>query len=177
MNSDLNQKGFLSNMEVLEGSTTAKGLRIAIVVARYNSFVTDRLQAGAIEALTSAGMSADSILVLVVPGSFEIPSAARRAAESGVFDAIVCLGCLIRGQTPHFDFIASAVAHGITAASAVTGVPITFGVLTTNSREEATERAAEGSANKGWEAAMAAVEMVRLLESVPTASKKEPKQQ
>ena len=162
-------------MQLLEGSTTARGLRFAVVVPRFNEFVTDRLREGAIEALTAAGASADSIFVLPVPGSFEIPSAARRAAESGAFDAVVCLGCVIRGETPHFEYIASAVAHGITAGAMATGVPMTFGVLTTNSAEEAIERAGTGSGNKGWEAAMAAIEMARLFQRLADVWAKEPR--
>jgi 6,7-dimethyl-8-ribityllumazine synthase len=146
-----------------QGTTDASGLRVAVVVSRYNEFVTARLRGGAIEALTSAGAAGDAIEVFAVPGSFEIPITALRVAESGRFDAVVCLGCLIRGETPHFEYIASAVSHGITAAAAATGVPMTFGVLTTNSAEEALQRAAAGSGNKGWEAAMAAVELATLL--------------
>jgi 6,7-dimethyl-8-ribityllumazine synthase len=138
-------------------------VRIAIVVSKYHDFVTDRLRAGAFAALTAAGVRAEDVTVLQVPGAFEIPFAARRAAETGRFQAIVCLGCLIRGATPHFEYIASAVSHGLTAAGGETGVPMAFGVLTTNSIEEAIERAGEGSANKGWEAAVAAVEMARLV--------------
>jgi 6,7-dimethyl-8-ribityllumazine synthase len=150
-------------MTLIEGSTKAKGFRFALVVARFNDFVTDRLQAGALEALAGADVAADDVVVLKVPGAFEIPLAARRAAETGGFDAIICLGCLIRGATAHFEYIASAASHGITEAAAATGVPMTFGVLTTNSAEDALERAGSRSANKGWEAAMAAVEMATLL--------------
>ena len=150
-------------MPILEGTTTAAGLRFAIVVARFNDFVTERLRTGALEALTAAGVAGEHVTTLRVPGSFEIPLAAQRAAETGQFDGVVCLGCLIRGATPHFEYIASAVAQGITHASAATGVPMAFGVLTTNSAEEALERAQPGSGNKGWEAAMAAVEMATLL--------------
>jgi 6,7-dimethyl-8-ribityllumazine synthase len=150
-------------MKLIEGSTKGSALRFALVVARFNDFVTDRLQAGALEALAAADVAADDVVVLKVPGAFEIPLAARRAAETGVFDAIVCLGCLIRGATAHFEYIASAASHGIIEAAAATGVPMTFGVLTTNSAEDALERAGAGSANKGWEAAMAAVEMATLL--------------
>jgi 6,7-dimethyl-8-ribityllumazine synthase len=146
----------------LEGSNDARGLRFAVVVARFNDFITDRLRDGAVEALTMAGAAADAVTVIPVPGSFEIPQAARRAADTGRFDAVVCIGCLIRGETPHFDHIASAVAHGITAAAAATGIPMTFGVLTVNSAEQALERAGSRSSNKGWEAAMAAVEMATL---------------
>ncbi len=146
-------------MRTVEGSQSANGFRFALVVSKYHDFVTDRLQAGAMAALTAAGARSDDITLVRVPGAFELPLAARRAASSGAFDAIVCLGCLVRGATPHFELIASAVAHGLTAASGDTGVPITFGVLTTNSIEEALQRAADGPSNKGWEAAAAAVEM------------------
>ena len=137
-------------------------MRIALVVSNYHDFVTDRLQAGALAALSAAGVEAAAVTVLHVPGAFEIPFAARKAAETGRFAAIVCLGCLIKGATPHFDVIASAVAHGLTDAAGATGVPMAFGVLTTNSVEEALERAGEGSANKGWEAATAALQMAEL---------------
>jgi len=137
-------------------------MRFALIVSKYHDFVTDRLRAGALAALAAAGVEANDVTVLQVPGAFEIPFAARRAAETGRFQAIVCLGCLIRGATPHFDYIASAVSHGLTAAAGETGVPMTFGVLTTNSVEEALERAGDGPSNKGWEAASAAVEMAAL---------------
>ena len=142
-------------------------MRVAIVVSRFNDFVTERLLDGARAALADAGVAAGDVEVLRVPGAFEIPMAAQRVAESGKVDAVVCLGCLIRGETPHFEYIASACAHGITAASATTGVPMSFGVLTTNSAEEALERAAPGPANKGREAADAAMEMARLFAKMP----------
>jgi len=144
-------------------------LRIAIVQSKYHDFVTDRLHAGAMAALSAAGVRAEEVALLQVPGSFEIPFAARRAAETKQFDAVICLGCLIRGETPHFEFIASAVAHGLTDAAGVTGVPMSFGVLTTNSVEEALARAGEGTSNKGWEAAAAAVEMVKLASQLRPA--------
>jgi len=146
-----------------ESSTRTPSYRFAIVVSKYHDFVTTRLERGARDALTAAGVAEDSVVVVRVPGAFEIPIAARHAAESGHFDGVICLGCLIRGATPHFDYIASAVAHGLTDASGATGVPMTFGVLTTNSVEEALERAGDGSANKGWEAASAAVEMAAVV--------------
>lgn len=149
-------------MQTIAGSADARGLRFALVVSRYHDFVTTRLRDGALEALRQAGAADEAIVVVDVPGAFEIPQAARRAAESGRFDAVVCLGCVIRGATPHFEYISSAVAHGIQDAAGATGVPMTFGVLTTNSVEEALERAASGPANKGWEAATAAVEMATL---------------
>jgi 6,7-dimethyl-8-ribityllumazine synthase len=141
-------------------------VRVAIVVSRFNDFITDRLLTGAQAALHDGGLTDDDVIVVRVPGAFEIPIAAQRVAESSHVDAVVCLGCLIRGATPHFEYIASACAHGITAAAAATGVPMTFGVLTTNSVEEALERATAGDANKGREAAMAAIDMVRVLETL-----------
>jgi 6,7-dimethyl-8-ribityllumazine synthase len=150
-------------MQTIEGSQSAAGFRFAIVVSRYHDFVTDRLQAGALAALAAASVDPAAVAVVRVPGAFEIPIAAQHAAESGRFDAIVCLGCLIRGATPHFEYIASAVSHGLTAAAAATGIPIAFGVLTTNSVEEALERAVDGPANKGWEAASAAIEMAGVV--------------
>ncbi len=141
-------------------------MRIAIVVSGFNDFVTDRLLAGAQEALREQGIADADVEVLRVPGAFEVPMAAQRVAETGRVAAVVCLGCLIRGATPHFEYIAAACAHGITAAAAATGIPMAFGVLTTNSAEEALERAAAGDANKGREAAFAALEMARLFESL-----------
>lgn len=138
-------------------------MRIAIVAARFNDFVTDRLVEGAQAALRDAGLTDQDIDVVRVPGAFEVPMAAQRLAETGKVSAVVCIGCLIRGSTPHFEYIASACAHGITAAAASTGVPMAFGVLTTNSVEEALERAAPGPSNKGREAADAALEMARLF--------------
>jgi 6,7-dimethyl-8-ribityllumazine synthase len=142
--------------------------RIAIVQSKYHDFVTDRLCTGALAALAAAGIPSGEVTIVKVPGAFEIPFAARQAAGTGNFDAIVCLGCLIRGETPHFEFIASAVAHGLTDAAAATGVSMSFGVLTTNSVEEALERAGEGSGNKGWEAATAAIEMAALSARLKT---------
>ena len=138
-------------------------MRIGIVVARFNDFVTERLLEGATAALADAGVGGDSVDVIRVPGAFEIPMAAQRIAETGQVEAVICLGCLIRGATPHFEYIASACAHGITAAAASTGVPMAFGVLTTNSAEEALERVAPGPSHKGREAADAAIEMARLF--------------
>jgi 6,7-dimethyl-8-ribityllumazine synthase len=150
-------------MHQIEGSGKARGVRFAVVVSRYHDFVTDRLQAGALAALDDAEVVSDDITVIKVPGAFEIPLAAQRAAETGLYDAVVCLGCLIRGETPHFDYFASAVAHGITSAAAASGVPMAFGVLTTNSVEQALERAGSGESNKGWEAARAAIEMATMI--------------
>jgi 6,7-dimethyl-8-ribityllumazine synthase len=141
-------------------------MRIAIVASRFNDFITDRLLTGAQAALAEQGLAAQDVDVLRVPGAFEIPMVAQRVAETGRVSAVVCLGCLIRGATPHFEYIASACAHGITAAASATGVPMAFGVLTTNSVEEAVERAAADETNKGREAALAALEMARLFETL-----------
>ncbi len=151
---------------ILTSTTDARGLRLALVVARFNDFVTDRLRAGALEGLRAAGAGDGDVDVLSVPGAYEIPQAARAAAATGRYDGIVCLGCLIRGETPHFDYISSAVSQGIMDASQATGVPMGFGVLTTNSAEQALERVPPGPANKGWEAALATVEMANLVRAL-----------
>jgi 6,7-dimethyl-8-ribityllumazine synthase len=150
-------------MRTIEGTSSAADLRFALIVSTYHDFVTDKLQAGAVAALSAAGASLDDVTVVRVPGAYEIPIAAQLAAETGAFHAIVCLGCLIKGETPHFDVIASAVSHGITTAARKTRVPMAFGVLTTNSVEEALARAVDGPANKGWEAATAAIAMARVV--------------
>jgi len=150
-------------MSTIESSGSASALRFALVVSKYHDFVTDRLQTGATAALSAVGVPAEQVTVIRVPGAFEIPLAAQHAAETGRFDAIVCLGCVIRGETPHFDYICSAVAHGLTSAAAATGVPMAFGVLTTNSVEEALARAGDGAGNKGYEAAGAAIEMADVI--------------
>jgi len=148
---------------IIEGAPSAAGLAFALVVARYHDFVTSKLEAGALAALAAAGVAPDAVTIVRVPGAYEIPIAAQHAAESGAFSAVVCLGCLIKGETPHFEYIASAVSHGLTSAAAATGVPMAFGVLTTNSVEEALARAGSGPSNKGWEAAAAAVEMAGVV--------------
>lgn len=153
-------------MDTIQGTGRAAGFRFALVVSKYNDFVTDRLQAGALAALSAAGVTPADVTVLRVPGAFEIPLAAQHAAETGRFDAVVCLGCLIRGETSHFEFIASAVAHGLTTAAAATGIPMALGVLTTNSVEEALARAGDGPGNKGHEAAVAAIEMADVVAQV-----------
>jgi 6,7-dimethyl-8-ribityllumazine synthase len=144
-------------------------VRVALVVSRYNAFVTDRLEAGARALLAEQGVADRDVESFPVPGAYELAQAAMRIAASKQFAALVCLGCLIRGETPHFDYIAQAAAHGIARAAQLTGVPISFGVLTTNTAEEALSRAADGPANKGREAALAAVEMARLYERLPRA--------
>jgi 6,7-dimethyl-8-ribityllumazine synthase len=141
-------------------------VRIAIVVSRYNEFVTDSLRDAAIATLVEAGVRREDVAVHVVPGAYEIPQGAGAVARAHRPDAIVCLGCVIRGATPHFEYISSAVALGVTQAALASGVPMSFGVLTTNSVEEALERSASGPANKGREAALAALEMAALVKGL-----------
>jgi 6,7-dimethyl-8-ribityllumazine synthase len=140
----------------------AAPFRFAVVVSRFHESITASLRDAAVAALKEAGALDAHVQVVSVPGAFELPQAARAAAETGRFDAVVCLGCIIRGETPHFDYIASAVAHGIMTASGDTGIPMTFGVLTTNTEEQARARAAGDADNKGREAAAAAIEMAAL---------------
>jgi 6,7-dimethyl-8-ribityllumazine synthase len=137
---------------------------VALVVSEYHAFITDGLEAGARAALAEAGWADEVVETFLVPGAFELPQAAQRVAESRRFAAVVCLGCLIRGETPHFDYIAQAASAGIMRAAQATGVPVAFGLLTTNTVEEAVARSVPGPSNKGREAAMAAASMVRLYE-------------
>jgi 6,7-dimethyl-8-ribityllumazine synthase len=148
---------------VVEGHLSAVGLTLSIIVSRFNDFITARLLDGAMDALIRHGASDDHITVYRVPGSFEIPLLARKLVTSGrAGDALICLGTLIRGATPHFDYIASEATKGIASAALESGVPVTFGVLTTETIEQAIERAGTKAGNKGWEAAVAAIEMANL---------------
>jgi len=147
----------------------AAGYRFAIVVSRFNQSITEALATGARAALAEAGAATGDVEQFDVPGAFELPQAARCVAETGRFDVIVCLGCVIRGATPHFEYISSAVAHGIMEAAGETGIPIAFGVLTTDSEAQAAERAGAGQDNKGWEAAAAGIEMAVLFRQLGRA--------
>ncbi len=147
----------------LQGTHTATGCRFAIIVSRFNENITEGLLAGAREVLAQAAVRDEDVTVVRVPGAFEIPVAALRLTESGQFDAVICLGCLIKGDTMHFEYLASATSHGIMDASTTTGVPIAFGVLTTLTEEQAAERSGPGTNNKGREAALAAVDMATLF--------------
>jgi 6,7-dimethyl-8-ribityllumazine synthase len=147
----------------LQGTPGGFGYRVAIVVSRFNDEVTSGLLRGAMRTLTEAAVRDEDITVLRVPGAFEIPLAARHAAETGRFDAIICLGCVIKGETMHFEYIAGAATQGIADAAAATGVPMAFGVLTALTDEQALARAGDNDDNKGREAALAAVEMATLL--------------
>ncbi len=153
-------------MATFQGSPEVVGLRIGIVVARFNDFVTTRLLTGAREALAAAGVGDDAVDVVWVPGAFEVPAAAQRVALTRGVAAVICLGCVIRGGTPHFEYICSAAAHGVTQAASLTGVPMAFGVLTTDSVEQAVERAVAGPSNKGYEAATAALEMATVFRAL-----------
>ena len=144
----------------------ASPFRFAVIVSRFNEDITTSLRDAAVAALKEAGAAEGHVQQFSVPGAFEIPQAARAAAETGNFDAIVCLGCIIRGETPHFDYIASAVAHGITDAAGETGVPMAFGVLTTDDEAQAQARSGPGADNKGREAAAAAIEMAALYKAL-----------
>jgi len=152
----------------LQGAPRAGANRFAVVVSRFNAEVTDGLLAGALSALDAAGVTADARTIVRVPGAFELPVTAQRLAESGRFDAVVCLGCLIKGDTMHFEYLAEAVSQGLSRVALDSGVPVAFGVLTTLTDEQALERARPGEANKGAEVARAAVEMASLFRALDT---------
>ena len=153
-------------MKKIEGELQGQGLKFCIIVSRFNDFITSRLLDGALDALIRHGVSEDDIEVVRVPGSFEIPLIAKKAALRASYDAIICLGTVIRGATPHFDYVAAEVSKGIASASMDTGVPMSFGVLTTDTIEQAIERAGTKSGNKGWDAALSAIEMARLIKKL-----------
>jgi len=148
---------------MVEGNLTAKGVAFGIVASRFNEFITARLLDGALDALRRHGADEDKITVARVPGSYEIPLVAKKMAASHQYDAVICLGTVIRGATPHFEYIAGEVAKGVAMVGLETGVPVIFGVLTTDSIEQAVERAGTKAGNKGFDAACAAIEMVNLL--------------
>ena len=147
----------------IEGKLTSQGLKFALVVSRFNSFITDRLVEGAVDAIVRTGGDPEAITVYKVPGAFEIPLVAKQVAETGRYDGVCCLGAVIRGATPHFDYVASEVAKGVAQVSLQTGKVVTFGVLTTDTIEQAVERAGSKAGNKGAEAAMAMIETVNLM--------------
>lgn len=150
----------------VEGHLVAGGLKFAIIASRWNDFFVARLVDGAIDAVTRHGGDAGSLTVYRVPGSFEIPLLARRLAASGRWDALICLGCVIRGQTPHFDYVAGEVFKGLTQVSLDTGVPVAVGIVTADSIDQAIDRAGAKSGNKGFDAAVTAIEMANLLRSL-----------
>jgi 6,7-dimethyl-8-ribityllumazine synthase len=156
----------MSGSVTFEGRFDAKGARFAIVAARFNAFVVDSLVAGAEDALRRHGVAAENILQFKVPGAWELPLAAKKVAEQGTFDAVIVLGAVIRGGTPHFEFVAGQAASGLMALQQATGVPIAFGLLTTDSIEQAVERSGTKAGNKGADAAMTALEMVSFLRAL-----------
>jgi 6,7-dimethyl-8-ribityllumazine synthase len=149
--------------KVIEGNLSAAGLKFAIVTSRFNSFITERLVDGAVDALTRAGCNPEEIDIVKVPGSWELPIVAKELTAQKRHHAVIVLGALIRGETPHFDYIASAAAKGLASIATDTGVPVAFGLLTTNTLEQAIDRAGAKSGNKGFDAAMSAVEMANLM--------------
>lgn len=152
--------------KVIEGKLTAKGVTFGIVVSRFNDFINNRLLDGALDALNRHGAEDKNILIVKVPGSFEIPLMAKKLADSGNYNAVICLGAVIRGATPHFEYVSAEVTKGIANVTLDTGVPVSFGILTTDNIEQAIERAGTKSGNKGWDAALAAIEMVNVLKEV-----------
>lgn len=150
----------------IEGKLDGKGLRFGIVVGRFNSFISERLLEGALDCLVRHGVQDQNITVVRIPGSFEIPLAAAKMAKSGRYDALICLGAVIRGSTPHFDYVAAEVSKGVASVSLDSGVPVIFGVLTTDTIEQAVERAGTKAGNKGFEAAMTAIETANVLKGL-----------
>src|SRR6266550_5281274 len=157
-------------LNIIEGELSAKGLRFAIIVGRFNSFVTERLLAGALDALTRTGCPQENIEIVRVPGSWEMPVVARELAKGKKYDAIVALGAVIRGDTPHFDYVAGEMARGLAQVATESGIPVGFGVLTTNTVEQAVDRAGAKGGNKGFDAAMTAIEMANLLRTLRQAT-------
>ena len=153
-------------MKTYEGSLVAQNIKVGIVAARFNEFITSKLLGGALDGLTRHGVKEEDIKVAWVPGAFEIPMAAKKMAESGKYDAVICLGTVIRGATPHFDYVCAEASKGIAQVSLQTGVPVAFGVLTTETIQQAVERAGTKAGNKGVDCAMAAMEMVNLFKEM-----------
>jgi 6,7-dimethyl-8-ribityllumazine synthase len=154
------------SMKTYEGELQAKGLKFGIVVSRFNDFITKKLLDGAVDGLVRHGALDKDIEIVKVPGAFEIPLAAKKLAQKKSLDAVICLGTIIRGATPHFDFVAAESAKGIGSASLETGMPIAYGILTTDTIEQAIERAGTKSGNKGWDSALVAIEMAQLMKKL-----------
>lgn len=153
-------------MKRIEGELQAKGLKFGVIVSRFNDFITGKLLEGAKDALVRHGAREDDIDVVKVPGSFEIPLVAKKMAMKGTYNAIICLGTIIRGATPHFEYVAAEASKGIASASMETGIPMAFGIITSDTIEQAVERAGTKSGNKGWDAAITAIEMAQLLKKI-----------
>ncbi|MBW1649837.1 MAG: 6,7-dimethyl-8-ribityllumazine synthase [Deltaproteobacteria bacterium] len=152
--------------KTIEGNLTAEGKKFVIIASRFNNFISDRLIEGAIDALIRSGAKDNDISVIKVPGAFEIPLIAKKTAEIKKYDAIICLGAVIKGSTPHFDYVSAEVSKGIAAVGLEANIPVIFGVITTDTIEQAIERAGTKAGNKGWSAAIAAIEMANLLEKI-----------
>ena len=152
--------------KTIQGTLDAAGSRFAIVISRFNSFVSDRLLNGALDALERHGAAADNITTVWVPGSFEIVLAAKRLALSKQYDAVICLGALLQGETPHFEYLSNTVARGIGEVGLATGIPVIYGILTCNTLEQAIDRAGLKSGNRGFDAAMSAIEMVQVMKQL-----------
>lgn len=152
-------------MKVIEGNLVAKGIKIGIVVGRFNEFIVSKLLGGALDGLKRHGLEEDNIEIAWVPGAFEIPLIAKKMAKSNKYDAVICLGAVIKGSTPHFDYVCAEASKGIASVSLNTEIPVIFGVLTTDSIEQAIERAGTKAGNKGYDAAVSAIEMVNLLKN------------
>ena len=159
-------------MRIIEGRITAEGSTFALVVSRFNGLVTQQLVTGAVDCLVRHGAKEDAITAIYVPGAFEIPQAALQVARSGSADAIICLGCVIRGDTPHFEYIASGVARDLGSVALQAGIPMTFGVLTTETLEQALERAGAKAGNKGWDAALSAMELLHVSKQLHNKKKR-----
>jgi 6,7-dimethyl-8-ribityllumazine synthase len=152
--------------KIFEGKISAEGFRFAVIVSRFNDFISSKLVEGAMDALKRHGVQEEQVSLVKVPGSFEIPMTAKKLAKSGNYDAVICLGAVIRGATPHFDYVAAEVSKGIANVALESEIPVTFGVLTTENLEQAIERAGSKAGNKGWDAAIAAMEMVNLFDEL-----------
>lgn len=153
-------------MNILEGKLTAKGMKVAIVVARFNEFITSKLMGGAVDCLVRHECADEDITIVWVPGAFEVPLAAKKLAETGKYDAIICLGAVIRGATPHFDYVCAEASKGIAHVSMEYGLPVAFGILTTENIQQAVERAGTKAGNKGVDAAMTVIEMHNLFKNI-----------
>jgi len=155
--------------KIVEGKLLAEGKKFALIVSRFNDFITDKLVGGAVDALVRCGASETDIEIIKVPGAFEVPLIAKKAALSRRFNAVICLGAVIRGATPHFDYVSAEVSKGVASVGMDSEIPVIFGILTTDTIEQAIERAGTKSGNKGWSAALSAVEMANLIEAIEKA--------
>ena len=153
-------------MKIIEGKLNAESIKVAMIVSRFNEFINSKLMDGAVDCLVRHGAEKDNMDIYWVPGAFEIPLTAKKIADTGKYDAVICLGTVIRGATPHFDYVSAEVSKGIANVSLQTGIPVLFGVLTTDSIEQAIERAGTKVGNKGWDAALSCIEMINLYKEI-----------